>query len=48
MIEMELEEIAQAVALWHSKNIRFLGNKLVIISLKKELRDVGFFKKFRR
>ena len=47
MIEMVLEEIAQAVALWH-KNIRFLGNVLVIISLKKELRDVGFFKKFRR
>ena len=34
MIETELEEIAQAVALWHSKNIRFLGNKLVIISLE--------------
>ena len=44
MIETELVEIVQAVELWH-KNIRFLGNKLVIISLKKRSLEMwDFFK----
>lgn len=48
MIETALVEIVLVVELQDSKNICFLGNVLVIISLKKELRNVGFFKKFRR
>ena len=47
MIETALVEIVLAADLWLNKNIRFLGNVLVIISLKKELKNVGFFKKFR-
>jgi hypothetical protein len=43
MIETVLVEIVQAVELWLDKNIRFLGNVLVIISLKKGAKKCGIF-----